>query len=449
MTAKNILIKGSTIINEGQRQQADLLIESGKIERIDKHIPSDQADTVIDGSGKLLMPGMIDDQVHFREPGLTHKGEIATESRAAVAGGVTSYMEMPNVNPTTTTHDALRAKLARASEVSAANYGFYFGGSNDNLEQVKSLPLDLACGVKVFMGSSTGNMLVDEPTVLKGIFSSTPLTVATHCEDTPTVNALEQQYSDQYGDEIPAHLHPLIRSENACYLSSSMAVELAREHGTRLHVLHITTEKELQLFESGPMFEKLITAEACVHHLWFSEQDYHRLGHLIKCNPAIKKASDRQALQRALLDDRIDIVATDHAPHTLKEKQNPYLRAPSGLPLVQHPLLTMLEFCHEGWLTEEQVAQKTAHNVAERFGVKDRGYIKEGFWADLVLVQPNTFQTVERQSLLYKCGWSPLEGVGFHHRIDMTIVSGSVAWDGSEIKQQVRGKALEYDRSRF
>lgn len=441
-----ILILGATLVNEGQRRVADLLVEDGRIARIDGDLSALSADKVIEAEGLFLLPGMIDDQVHFREPGLTYKAEIATESRAAVAGGITSTMEMPNCNPATTNHDALRAKLARGAEVSATNYGFYFGATNDNLEEVKSLPLELACGVKVFMGSSTGNMLVDEPAVLKGIFSSTPILIATHCEDTPSINALEKEYIEKYGHDIPAHLHPEVRSAEACHLSSTLAVGLAKEHGARLHVLHLTTERELALFEKGPMENKAITAEVCVHHLWYSEEDYHRLGHQIKCNPAIKKRSDRDALRRALADDILDIVATDHAPHTWEEKHNPYTTASSGLPLVQHALQTLLELVNEGTLDLEKAVTKCAHNPAIRYQVKERGFLREGYWADLVLVDPSKSHTVTKDELEYKCGWAPNEGQTYGNSIHTTIVSGQVAYESGRVVGGTLGEALEYHR---
>ena len=441
-----IIIRQATLINEGQRSQKDVLIEDGHISRIDNDLSHLIVDRVIEAEEHYLLPGMIDDQVHFREPGLTYKAEIATESRAAVAGGITSTMEMPNCNPSTTNKEALKQKLDRASKVSATNYAFYLGATNENIENIKSIPHELTCGIKVFMGSSTGNMLVDNPEVLRSIFSSTPLLIATHCEDSPTIKSLEDEYRQKYGDNIPAIYHSKIRSAEACYLSSSLAVSLAREFGSRLHVLHLTTAKEMEHFETGPIRNKKITAEACVHHLWYCEEDYERLHHQIKCNPAIKTLEDRTALRKALSEDRLDIIATDHAPHTWEEKQNPYTSAPAGLPLVQHALLIALELSTQGIISLEKVVEKTAHNPAIRYQVAKRGYLREGYWADLVLVSPKQTHTVTKEGLYYKCGWSPFEGDTFKHSIAMTFVNGQIAYEQNNLVDGVLGKALEFDR---
>lgn len=443
---KKFLITGATLINEGERLKKDVLVEEGRISRIEGDLSHCEVDRVIEAQGLYLLPGMIDDQVHFREPGLTYKAEIATESRAAVAGGITSTMEMPNCQPPTTNQKALEAKLDRASKVSATNYAFYLGATNDNLEGIKNIPHELTCGIKVFMGSSTGDMLVDQPEILRGIFSSTPLLIATHCEDTPSIQAMEAKFRESFGEDIPARFHPEIRYADACYQSSSLAVSLAKEHGSRLHVLHLTTEKEMELFEVGPMDSKQITAEVCVHHLWFSEHDYESLGHQIKCNPAIKSEGDRSALRKALAEDRLDIIATDHAPHTWEEKQRPYTSAPAGLPLVQHALLATLELSSQGLISLEKVVEKTSHNPAKRYQVAERGYLREGYWADLVLVAPNKTQMVTQDSLHYKCGWSPFEGATFSHRIEMTMVSGQLACERGELKSGVLGRALDFDR---
>jgi dihydroorotase len=441
------LITGATLINEGKCCQKDVLIEKGRIVRIDSNLNHSQVDRVIEAEGLYLLPGMIDDQVHFREPGLTYKGEILTESRAAVAGGITSTMEMPNCNPPTINQEAIKAKLDRASKVSATNYAFYLGATNDNLEDVKSIAPELICGIKVFMGSSTGNMLVDQEDVLRGIFSSTPLLIATHCEDTPTIQRLENEYRKRFGGLIPPILHPKIRSAEACYKSSSLAVSLAKEFGSKLHVLHLTTAKEMALFDAGPIHSKQITAEVCVHHLWFCEKDHETLGHQIKCNPAIKTHHDRQALREALANDRLDIIATDHAPHTWDEKHQPYETAPAGLPLVQHALLSVLELADQGVLSLEKVVEKTAHNPAIRYQVSERGFIREGYWADLVLVSPHQSHLVTREGLHYKCKWSPFEGETFCHSILMTMVSGQIVYDDGQIKNEIFGRALEFKRN--
>lgn len=444
----NLLITNARIVNEGSIKEADLLIKDGKIDQIGSALSAGLADQVIDAQGKFMLPGMIDDQVHFREPGLTHKGEIATESRAAVAGGITSFMEMPNVNPATLTHEALEDKYQRAKQKSLANFAFYLGASNDNLEQVKSVDPNAACGVKVFMGASTGNMLVDDPKILEGIFSESPILVATHCEDTPTIKANEAIYREKYGDDVPMQCHPKIRSEEACYMSSSMAVELAKKFGTQLHVLHITTAKELGLFTKGDVQGKSITAEACVHHLFFNETFYEEKGALIKCNPAIKTEFDQKSIIEAVNNDVIDVIATDHAPHTWEEKQQSYFNAPAGLPLVRHALLSLLEFYHQGIFSLETIVKKTSHNVARRYQVKDRGFIREGYWADLVLVDVNTPFLASKENALYKCGWSPFDGYQFASSIDTTIVNGNVIFkDGQFADTSSLGKRLEFART--
>ena len=402
----SILIKNAQVVNEGLIKEQDLFVKNGRIEEIGSTLQK-EAKQEIDASGLYLLPGMIDDQVHFREPGLTYKAEIASESRAAVAGGITSFMEMPNTNPVTDCAEELFKKRSRAAEKSLANYAFYLGATNSNLESIMSVDPRLTCGLKVFMGSSTGNMLVDDPKVLAEIFAHSPLLIVTHCEDTPMIAAAEQQYRSKYGEDLPMRLHAEIRSREACLKSSSLAVELAKQHGSNLHVLHLTTEDELKLFTQGGLEGKKITAEVCVHHLSFSEKDYDTLGAKIKCNPSIKKESDRQALLKAVQNDMIDIIATDHAPHTLEEKQGTYFKAPSGLPLVQHALPKLLEFYHEGIFSLEKIVQKTSHNVANRYAVKERGYIREGYFADLTLVDLGKETRVTPESLFYKCGWSP------------------------------------------
>ena len=442
----SLLIRNATLLNEGTRQEADVLIQHDRIAWIGKG-KEPVADQTIDARGLLLLPGAIDDQVHFREPGLTHKGEIATESRAAVAGGVTSYMEMPNTKPQTLTQELLEAKYSRAAEVSFANYSFFMGASNDNLAEVLRTDPRTVCGIKVFMGSSTGNMLVDDEQTLEGIFSRTPLLVATHCEKEEIVQENLARYRAQFGDDIPVRHHPDIRSEAACYASSSLAVGLARKHGTRLHVLHISTAKELSLFDPHlPLEQKKITSEACVHHLWFSQEDYERLGNSIKWNPAVKTAEDRAEIRKALSDGRIDVVATDHAPHTMEEKAGRYASAPSGGPLVQHSLVAMLELARQGVLTIERVVELMAHRPAILFGIEDRGFLREGYFADLVLVDPNAAWTVSKDNLLYKCGWSPFEGQTFQSKVHSTVVSGRLVYHEGRFDEQVRGQRLLFNR---
>ncbi|HVL01308.1 MAG TPA: dihydroorotase [Dongiaceae bacterium] len=442
----SLLIINARVVNEGRITEQDVLVRNGRIERIGADLAGLKADRVIDAAGKHLLPGMIDDQVHFREPGLTHKGEIATESAAAVAGGITSYFEMPNVNPLTINRAALEDKYDRATQKSKANFAFYLGASNDNLEEIKSIDPGAACGIKVFMGASTGNMLVDNPEILNGIFAHSPIIVVTHCEDSPTIKINEDQYRAKYGEDVPMACHPLIRSEEACWKSSSLAVELAKKHGTQLHVLHITTAKELDHFQPGPMAGKQITAEVCAHHLFFNEADYATKGALIKCNPAVKTKADQEGLLAAVKDGRIDIIATDHAPHTWDEKQQSYFKAPSGLPLVQHALVSVLEHYHAGRFSLETVVQKTSHNVAIRFQMAERGFIREGYWADLTLVDLTAPTVVDQQEVLYKCGWTPFAGTVFKSSIVATLVNGEVAFENGRVNDAIRGKRLEFNR---
>lgn len=442
----DLLILNATLINEGFLTKADLAITGERISCIATDLSSAPAKQVMDASGLYLMPGMIDDQVHFREPGLTHKGDIATESSAAVAGGITSYMEMPNVEPLTITAAALEDKYVRAEGRSHANYSFYLGASNDNLEEIKNLDPQTTCGIKVFMGASTGNLLVDNPEILEQIFEHAPVVVVTHCEDTPMITANEEAARAKYGEEVPFSEHPNIRSVEACWKSSSYAVELAKKHNTRLHVLHVTTAKELALFSPGALHGKRITAEACVHHLWFSDADYERLGAQIKCNPAVKSKTDRDALIQALTEGRIDVIATDHAPHTWEEKQGTYFKAPAGLPLVQHALVSLFEHYHAGRLSLQTLVQKACHNPAELFELKDRGFLREGYFADLVLVDLHGKTEVTKESLLYKCGWSPFEGHTFNSRIVTTLVNGGIAWHEGELGQKIHGQRLSFDR---
>jgi dihydroorotase len=440
------LFKNATIVNEGRRIEGDVLVKNGRIERIDPSISEPkEACRVVDGTGLHLLPGCIDDQVHFREPGLTHKADIATESRAAVAGGVTSFMEMPNTVPPTLTREKLEEKFAIAARTSPANHSFFMGVSNDNAEEVLRVNelKDRVCGVKIFMGSSTGSMLVDNYLTLEKIFSGTELLIATHCEDERIIAANKAQFPDAND----ASYHPLIRNEAACFESSFAAVQLAKKHDTRLHILHITTTEELRLFGNMlPLAEKRITAEVCVHHLHFTADDYAQLGNLIKCNPAIKSARHKPALWEALLDDRLDIIATDHAPHTLIEKQQPYQQAPAGLPLVQHSLLLMLQYVREGRISLEKVVEKMAHAPAICFNIRERGFIREGYHADLVLVDLNDTTTVRRENLLYKCGWSPLEGMTLPARVAHTFVNGNEVWNGSQIIEGTTGERLYFNR---
>ncbi len=441
-----LLISNARMVNEGQVKEGDLLVVDGRIEQIGAGISAPDA-KVIDAAGQVLMPGMIDDQVHFREPGVTYKADMATESHAAIAGGITSYMEMPNTNPQTVTLERLEEKYGLAQGRAWGNHAFYLGATNDNIDEIRRLAPAQTCGIKVFMGASTGNMLVDKLATLELIFADAPTLIATHCEDTPSIQANERRYREQYGDEIPMRFHPLIRSEEACWKSSSMAVDLARRHGTRLHVLHLTTARELALFDAGPISGKRITAEACVHHLYFSEADYAQRGSFIKCNPAIKRAEDRDALRAALAEDRLDVIATDHAPHTLEEKQeSSYFKVPAGLPLVQHALAMALELVHDGILSLPQLVHKVSHGPAELFNVRERGYLREGYWADLTLVDMQTPQRVERADVLYKCGWSPLEGDTLHSRVTATVVNGELKYRDGEFFGGANGVRLEFDR---
>lgn len=443
---KTLLITNVAIVNEGRVRTGDVLVKQGRIAAVGGELSGKPADLVIEGAGKTLLPGLIDDQVHFREPGYTHKGDIQSESRAAVAGGTTSFMEMPNTDPQTVTISRLEAKFRRAGETSLANYSFYLGATNDNIEEIKKVDPANVCGVKVFMGASTGNMLVDHPDTLEKIFSRAPVLIATHCEDTATIKANEQHFRAQYGEAVPMHFHPAIRSEEACYRSSALAVALARKHGTRLHVLHISTARELALFNPGPLSEKHITAEACVHHLFFAEEDYLTQGAGIKCNPAIKTAADRAALQQAVRENRIDVIATDHAPHTREEKAQDYFQAPSGLPLVQHALLSLLEHYHRGIFSLELIAEKTSHAVAQLYQIEARGYIREGYWADLVLVDLNRPYTVSPENVLSKCAWSPFDGYTFRSSVEATVVSGHLAYHNGRLNTGENGKRLRFNR---
>jgi dihydroorotase len=440
------LIKNAELVNEGRRFHADLRVRRGRIDAIGGDLDARPGEQVVDAAGLWLLPGMIDDQVHFREPGLTHKADIWHESRACAAGGITSFMEMPNTRPPALDREALEAKYARAAETSAVNYAFYLGASNDNLAAIRALDPKAAPGIKVFMGASTGNMLVDDPEVLDGIFREAPTPIITHCEDTPTIDANLAAAHAKYGEDIPAREHPLIRSREACIKSTRLAISLARKHGSRLHVLHISTADELALFEPGPVKGKKITAETCVHFLHFSDADYERLGFLIKCNPAIKTAADREAITRALAEGRLDVLATDHAPHLLEEKAQKYDQAPSGLPLVQFALQAALQRVAEGRLTLERVVEAVSHAPATLFDVKERGFLREGYAADLVLVDPRRPHAVTRAEVLSKCGWSPFEGETFAHSIAATFVNGRRVWDGARIDEGVRGERLAFAR---
>ncbi|MEM7367139.1 MAG: dihydroorotase [Bacteroidota bacterium] len=442
----SLLIHHARLINEGQIKETDVFVKHGRIHTIGNRLKL-SADTTLDAQGQYLMPGIIDDQVHFREPGLTHKADLSTESRAAVAGGITSFMEMPNTKPQALTQALLQAKYDRAAEVSMANYSFFMGASNDNLEEVMKTDPKTVCGVKVFMGSSTGNMLVDDAKTLEGIFREVPMLIATHCEKEEIVRANLAAQIEAFGDDIPVELHPIIRSVEACYASSSLAVSLAKQYDTRLHILHISTAKELSLFRNDiPLGQKRITAEVCIHHLWFTSEDYEKKGTLIKWNPAVKRKEDRAALRKALLDNTLDIVATDHAPHTLDEKDNPYTKAPSGAPLVQHALPAMLELSQQGEIPLERVVEKMCHAPAECFQVDKRGYVREGYHADLVLVDPNKPWTVSRNNVLYKCGWSPLEGTRFQHSVSSTIVGGQLVYHNGAFDEGIRGARMTFDR---
>ncbi|CAG5079661.1 dihydroorotase [Parvicella tangerina] len=442
-----VYIKNATIVNEGKQFSGSVLIENQFIKSVNpKEVDESTFDEVIDAKGMYLLPGMIDDQVHFREPGLTHKADIFTESRAAVAGGITSFMEMPNTVPNTLTQDLLQDKYDIAAESSIANYSFFFGASNDNLEEVLKTDKKTVCGVKVFMGSSTGNMLVDDTATLEALFKECELLIATHCEDEQTVRRNLAKYKELYGDNIPFHLHPVIRDEEACYKSSSKAVELATKHNTRLHILHISTGKETTLFSTDPLSEKRITAEACTHHLWFNDTYYKEKGPWIKWNPAVKSEEDRKQIIQAVKSGRIDVLATDHAPHTIMEKNNPYTSAPSGGPLVQHALVAYLQMTLKNEFTIEEVVQKFAHNVAEMFSIDKRGFIREGYYADLVLVKSEAPWEVTKGNLLYKCGWSPFEGTTFDHKVVNTFVNGRKVYDNGEIIEGDTGMRMLFNR---
>jgi dihydroorotase len=448
MQLKTTLIKNAHIVNEGVILKGDLLIEGEFIKEIGSSISAKSADVhVIDAEGKYILPGVIDDQVHFREPGLTQKATIETESRAAIAGGITSFIEMPNTNPQTTTIEKLEEKFEIASRTSCANYSFMFGGTNDNLDEILKVNPHQVAGLKLFLGSSTGNMLVDNPKVLEEIFSKTNLLISVHCEDEGTIKKNLEAHIEKFGDDIPIKYHPIIRSEEACYLSSSKAIELAKKTGARLHVFHLSTGKETSLFDNKiPLKDKKITAEVCVHHLWFSDEDYDEKGTLIKWNPAVKTAVDREKLWEALLDDRIDVIATDHAPHTIKEKDNVYTKAPSGGPLVQHALPALLEMYHREKISIEKVVEKMCHNPAILFQIERRGYIKPGYFADLVMVDLNNPWTVKKDNILYKCGWSPFEGTTFKSRITHTFVNGSLVYHNSKFYNLNAAKRLTFNR---
>ena len=441
----NYILKNGQVINEGKSFQGDLLIRNGIIERIDKQIDNTINAKEIDSEGKLILPGCIDDQVHFREPGLTHKANIATESRAAVAGGITSFMEMPNTVPSAVTIEKLEEKYAMASQSSLANYSFYLGTTNSNIEEIKRVNPETICGVKIFMGSSTGDMLVDDPKALEDVFRYAPSIITTHCEDDPMIKENFQKFIKEYGEELPAKFHPLIRSEEACYKSSSYAVSLAKKYNSRLHILHISTAKELELFRNDiPLEEKRITAEACVHHLWFTDKDYETKGNFIKWNPAVKTENDRTGIWQGVLDNRIDVIATDHAPHTLEEKNQLYAKAPSGGPLVQHALLAMLEKSKEGIIPIERVVEKMAHAPAVLYRLQNRGFLREGYFADIVMVNPNQPHQVNKSNLLYKCGWSPFEGTTFSNSIERTFINGQIAFENGSIIECGVGSRLSF-----
>jgi dihydroorotase len=445
---RTVLIKNAQIVNEGTITSGDVLIEADRIAEIAPSISVKNADTkVIDADGFYLIPGMIDDQVHFREPGLTHKATIKTESRAAVAGGITSFIEMPNTVPQATTIDLLEEKFAIAAKDAHANYSFMFGGTNDNLSEILKVDKTKVAGLKLFLGSSTGNMLVDNPKVLEEIFSKTDLLISTHCEDEATIKKNLEQAIAIYGDDIPMEKHPEIRSEQACYISSSQAIALAKKTGARLHVFHLSTAKETKLFDKKkPLKDKKITAEVCVHHLWFTSEDYASKGSKIKWNPAVKTKKDREGLWKALNEGRIDVIATDHAPHTLEEKDNVYTKAPSGGPLVQHALEALFEMHRKGYITVEKLVEKIAHNPAILFEIKDRGYIREGYKADLVLINPNAPWTVTKENIAYKCGWSPFEGTTFRARVTHTFVNGHLAYENGKIAKSTNGERLTFNR---
>tara|TARA_B100000767_G_scaffold130769_1_gene124130 strand:- start:275 stop:1609 length:1335 start_codon:yes stop_codon:yes gene_type:complete len=442
----DLILKNATIVNEESIQVADVAIKNQRIALINTTINA-ESKKEIDLDGRYLLPGLIDDQVHFREPGLTHKGDIASESAAGLAGGVTSYFEMPNVNPATTSLENLNKKFELASQRSLSNYSFHLGASNNNIEEIKKVDINLAAGLKVFMGASTGDMLVDNRETLEDIFNYCPLNIVTHCENTPRIKANEDAFIARYGDDLSAIHHPLIRDVESCYLSSALAVELAKKYSANLHVFHLSTQKEMELFTAGEVDQKKITAEVCVHHLYFNDTNYEKLGNLIKCNPSIKQESDRQALVNAVNADKIDIIATDHAPHTWDEKSMKFIDAPSGLPLIQHSLQTLLEFYHDGIFTLEQIVKKTSHNIATRFQVKDRGFIREGYFADMVIVDIDKPYNVNKDNILYKCGWSPFEDTTFRSSINMTILNGSIVFENNSLSKDLSfGHQLEFNR---
>ncbi len=443
-----VLIKNAQIVNEGSIKKGDVLIENDLIVEIEDSISVKSADTqVIDAEGRYLLPGLIDDQVHFREPGLTHKATIGTESKAAVAGGITSFIEMPNTVPQATTIEKLEEKFSIAKETSWANYSFMFGGTNDNLDEILKVDKNKVAGLKLFLGSSTGNMLVDNPEVLEEIFSKTDLLISVHCEDEKTIQDNLAKYLEEYGEDIPIEMHPKIRSAEACYISSSKAIELAKKTGARLHVFHLSTEIETHLFSNKkPLSEKKITAEVCVHHLWFTDEDYKTKGTKIKWNPAVKSQKDKDGLWKALLDNRIDVLATDHAPHTLEEKNNVYTKAPSGGPLVQHALVALLEMYHKGKISLEKIVEKSAHNPAILFQIKDRGYIRKGYKADLVLVDLVSPWSVNKENIFYKCGWSPFEGTTFKSRITHTFVNGVLTYHNFKFLNRSTPERLTFNR---
>ena len=448
MHTKSISIKNAQIVNEGITFSGDVLIEGQYIKEIASSISIKNSNvTIIDAKGNYLLPGVIDDQVHFREPGLTHKASIESESKAAIAGGITSFIEMPNTKPQATTIDKLEDKFQIASKTSSANYSFMFGGTNDNLDEILKVDCRKVAGLKLFLGSSTGNMLVDNPEVLEKIFRSTDLLISVHCEDEDTIKQNTSHYLSKYGENIPIKYHPKIRSAEACYISSSKAIALAKKTGARLHVFHLTTAKEMELFSNTkPLKDKKITAEVCVHHLWFSDLDYETKGTFIKWNPAVKSANDRAALWEALLSDKIDVIATDHAPHTFEEKSNSYMKAPSGGPLVQHALVAMMEAYHNGKISIEKMVEKMCHNPAVLFQIEKRGYIKQGYFADLVLVNPNNPWTVNKDNILYKCGWSPFEGTTFNSRISHTILNGVIVYENENFTNANAAMRLTFNR---
>ncbi len=446
---QRILITNARVVNEGSVTETDVLIENDRIARIDSQISVEPPVEVIDARGRYVIPGMIDDQVHFRDPGLTHKGDMITESAAAVAGGITSFMDMPNVDPLTTTREALAAKYAYAADRCHGNYAFYMGATNDNLEEIKALQPGDGCGIKAFMGASTGSLLVDDPDALDGLFKEAPVLVVTHCEDSPTIWANEATAKASFGEAIPMTEHPVIRSAESCILSSTLATDLARRYDARLHVLHLTTEREMALFKSGSHLDKRITAEVCVHHLWFDADQYEALGTRIKCNPAIKYKDDRAALHAALKADKLDVIATDHAPHTAQEKgAQSYFKAPAGLPLVQHAVPSLFEFVIDGQYSVETIVSKTSHAVADIFGVQERGYLREGYFADIAIVDVDKPWRVTADNVLYKCGWSPFEGQQFRASVDITLVNGQIAWRNGEVSGSRAGQRLKTNGAR-